>query len=105
MRYISKQEALSTAIEKTLKSQNTSIAEILSSVDLTTKLKKEDYECHDDELENCISGSFSVQVRYDDVSEGLGMSAVHVVSGRFSDVSYRYKDKQHQFIVGLASIQ
>mgnify|MGYP003315122656 FL=1 len=104
MRYISKQEALSTAIEKTLKRQNNSIVEILSPVDLTAKLKKEDSECHDDELENCISGSFSVQVRYE-MSKGLGMSAVHIVSGRFSDVSYRYKDNQHQFIVGLASIQ
>lgn len=103
MRYISKQEALSNAIEKTLKSQNDSILETLGSLSLRTTLKIDNTECHDDELENCFSGSFSVEARQV-TSSYPDMSVVNYISGRFSEVQYEYKEGTHHYIVGLASI-
>ena len=106
MRYITKQEALSNAIEKALKIQDESIVEILGSFDFTTILKKDGIVCHKDELENCISGSFSIEVRQNiSKTKDPEMSTVYSVLGRFSDVSYSYINEQHHFTVGSASIQ
>ena len=103
---MTKQEALSNAIEKALKIQNESIVEILGPLDFITTLKEDGIVCHDDELENCVSGSFYVEVRQVmSNTKDTGMSAVHSVLGRFSDVSYCYVNEQHYFIVGSASIQ
>lgn len=103
MSYITKQEALSNAIEKALKIQNESIVEILGSFDLRTILKEDNIECFDDELENCFSGSFSVEVRQV-ISRNPETSVPNCISGRFSEVSYEYRDGKHHFIVGSVAI-
>lgn len=103
MRYISKQEALSSAIEKILKSQNGSIRETLGPLSLRATLKVDNTECHDDELENCFSGSFSVEVRQV-TSTDPEISVANNISGRFSEVLCEYRDGQHHFVVGSVSI-
>lgn len=101
--YITKKESLCRAIEDAIKKQINTVEEIIGSVVVLDLIKENGLECHEDEIEKCASGSFNVLVRVfnscnNDVSE------VQDISGRFTDVSYEYKESRHTFFVGSVSI-
>ena len=101
--YTTKKESMSIALEDTIKKQEKTIEEIIGSIVLQDLIKENGLECHEDEIERCVSGSFNVSVRAFN-SHNHDVSEVQDISGRFADVSYEYKEGRHTFFVGSVSI-